>query len=76
MIWTSIELMKRLRVKDVNATGTSKSVDSNTHGKSGARKKPYAPPVPIDWGTLEDLTQSAGWTGKNDGGRFIFTKTG
>lgn len=62
-------------MKNVNATGTSESVDSSTHRISEPQKKPYNCPVLIDWGTLEDLTQSAGWTGKNDGGRFIFTKT-
>jgi hypothetical protein len=33
------------------------------------RKRPYAPPVLVQWGTLRDITQSVGNTGANDGGR-------
>lgn len=39
-----------------------------------AKRKPYEPPVLLDWGTLQDLTQSQGWSGKSDGGRLLFTK--
>ncbi len=31
-------------------------------------KKPYAPPVLIEWGTLRDITRTVGANGKNDGG--------
>ena len=51
-------------------------VDNNRQvEQSQPQKKHYTRPVLIDWGTFEALTQSAGWSGKNDGGRFIFTKT-
>ena len=32
-------------------------------------KKPYAPPVLVEWGTLRDITQSVGWSGRSDGGK-------
>jgi hypothetical protein len=50
----------------------SEPIESNSHK---SEKEHYKRPVLIDWGTLEELTQSAGWSGKSDGGRFIFTKT-
>lgn len=34
-----------------------------------ALKKPYAPPVLVEWGTLRDITQSVGWSGRSDGGK-------
>ncbi len=30
---------------------------------------PYSAPVLITWGTLRDVTQSVGSSGRNDGGR-------
>jgi hypothetical protein len=32
-------------------------------------KKPYTPPVLIEWGSLRDITQSAGYSGRLDGGK-------
>lgn len=32
-------------------------------------KKPYAPPVLLEWGTLRDITQSVGSSGRSDGGK-------
>jgi hypothetical protein len=32
-------------------------------------KKPYAPPILVEWGTLRDITQSVGWSGRSDGGK-------
>lgn len=58
-----------------DAKGMNKRVDDNPPAKAKPEKKQYSPPVLIDWGTLGELTQSAGWSGKHDGGRFIFTKT-
>jgi hypothetical protein len=39
------------------------------------KKKNYEPPVLKDWGTLQDMTLSAGFSGKADGGKVLFTKT-
>lgn len=58
-----------------DAKGMNERVDNNATARAKPEKKQYIPPVLIDWGTLGELTQSAGWSGKNDGGRFIFTKT-
>lgn len=33
------------------------------------KKMPYSAPVLITWGTLRDVTQSVGDSGRNDGGR-------
>lgn len=55
--------------------GMNEGVGDNTHGTAKPEKKPYTPPVLIDWGTLADLTQAVGWSGKKDGGRFLVTKT-
>ncbi|TAJ86538.1 lasso RiPP family leader peptide-containing protein [Reyranella sp.] len=48
----------------------------NDNGKQDASsvdepilKKPYAPPVLVQWGTLRDITQSVGWNGRSDGGK-------
>jgi hypothetical protein len=62
------------RVTD-DAKGMNEPVDNNAPAKAKPEKKQYAPPVLIDWGTLGKLTQSVGWSGKNDGGRFGFNKT-
>jgi hypothetical protein len=34
-----------------------------------AVKKPYAPPVLLKWGNLQDLTMTVGWSGNEDGGK-------
>jgi len=39
------------------------------------KKRPYSPPVLQDLGTLEDLTQTRGNNGNNDGGRPPFSRT-
>lgn len=39
------------------------------------KKRPYSPPVLQDWGTLEDLTQANGNSGKSDGGRPPYRRT-
>lgn len=39
------------------------------------KKKNYESPVLMDWGTLKDMTLSAGFSGKSDGGKILFTKT-
>jgi len=39
------------------------------------KKKNYEQPVLKDWGTLQDMTLTAGFSGKSDGGKIIFTKT-
>jgi len=62
------------RVTD-DAKGMSEPVDNSAPDKAKLEKKQYARPVLIDWGTLGKLTQSVGWSGKNDGGRLVFTKT-
>lgn len=41
----------------------------------GVKKKNYESPVLRDWGTLQDMTLSAGFSGKSDGGKILFTKT-
>ncbi len=33
------------------------------------KRIPYSAPVLITWGTLRDVTQSVGSSGRNDGGR-------
>lgn len=33
------------------------------------KKRPYAPPVLIEWGSLRDITQAVGNSGNNDGGK-------
>lgn len=38
-------------------------------------KKPYHPPVLMEWGTLQELTQASGDHGKNDGGHRPYRKT-
>jgi hypothetical protein len=38
-------------------------------------KKHYESPVLKDWGSLQDMTLSVGFSGKSDGGRILFTKT-
>lgn len=48
----------------------SKSADGPerpTEGLPG--KKPYSAPVLVTWGTLRDITQSAGFQGAQDGGK-------
>ena len=67
---------KRFRVTHDQTKRTNEPVDKNSHDKRQLEKKPYKPPVLIEWGTLEELKHPAGWSGKNDGGRFIFTKPG
>lgn len=32
-------------------------------------KKPYTPPVLVEWGSLRDITQAVGWSGRDDGGK-------
>ena len=61
-------------VKGMNE-GVDNDTRGDTHGTAKPKKKPYTPPVLIDWGTLADLTQAVGWSGKKDGGRFLVTKT-
>lgn len=55
--------------------GMNERVDNNASREAKPGKKHYSPPVLIDWGTLADLTQAVGWSGKKDGGRFLVTKT-
>ncbi|MBS0220054.1 MAG: lasso RiPP family leader peptide-containing protein [Proteobacteria bacterium] len=38
-------------------------------------RKPYHPPVLLEWGAFEELTQASGNRGKNDGGHRPFRKT-
>ena len=38
-------------------------------------KKPYAAPALVRWGTLHELTQSAGYKGASDGARKGATRT-
>ena len=32
-------------------------------------KRSYSPPVLVKWGTMRDITQSVGWSGRSDGGK-------
>lgn len=57
-----------------DAGGLNHPVD-NAPEKAKPEKRPYTRPVLIDWGTLGELTQSVGWSGKKDGGRFLVTRT-
>jgi hypothetical protein len=39
-------------------------------------KKPYEAPVLVEWGSLMDVTQAAGQTGRSDGARSHANRTG
>lgn len=43
--------------------------------KTDAEKKPYQPPTLVRWGTLGDITQTVGASGKDDNGRGYCCKT-
>lgn len=43
--------------------------EASPPGSSEATKRPYTPPVLIEWGTLRDITEAVGWTGASDGGK-------
>lgn len=43
--------------------------EGNLPREQGPKKKRYQPPVLACWGTLEEMTQAVGNSGKNDGGR-------
>jgi hypothetical protein len=38
-------------------------------------KKPYHPPVLMEWGPFQELTQASGNKGKRDGGHRPYSKT-
>lgn len=37
--------------------------------ESTQARRPYSPPALVVWGTLRDITQSVGSSGRRDGGR-------
>jgi hypothetical protein len=43
--------------------------------KGAETKKPYEPPVLVRWGTLRELTESAGYRGASDGAKKGATRT-
>jgi hypothetical protein len=48
--------------------------DGNTSFPQPSRaKKPYTAPVLLRWGTMRDITLSAGNTGASDGGKSKFS---
>jgi hypothetical protein len=38
-------------------------------GEKKQQKKPYEPPVLVQWGSLREITQKNGWNGNSDGGK-------
>lgn len=48
---------------------------SSPESESSSAKKPYVPPKLNYWGTLQEITQSAGWQGASDGGRGFYRRT-
>lgn len=56
-----------------NSDHTDSFQNEQTNGNASQgkpnQKKPYSPPASIKWGSLRDITQSVGSSGRNDGGR-------
>jgi hypothetical protein len=52
-----------------------KSPKTKIQAPRPAVKKNYMPPVLRDWGTLRDVTLTAGFSGSADGGKILFTRT-
>ena len=49
--------------------------NENAPEPASVKKKFYRKPVLQNFGTLEELTQSQGMTGKKDGGFLLWSKT-
>lgn len=45
------------------------------HGDGTRKRKPYRAPDLVRWGTLAEMTQAVGASGRNDGGRKPYRKT-
>jgi hypothetical protein len=52
-----------------------KSPEIKNQALKSIAKKNYMPPVLKDWGTLRDVTLTAGFSGSADGGKILFTRT-
>jgi hypothetical protein len=52
-----------------------KSPETKNQAPRSVVKENYIPPVLKDWGTLGDVTLSAGVSGSADGGKILFTRT-
>ncbi|HEY4167554.1 MAG TPA: lasso RiPP family leader peptide-containing protein [Reyranella sp.] len=53
----------------VKSDATTTSPQSEQDAKDADARKPYDAPVLVRWGTLHELTQSAGHKGASDGAR-------
>lgn len=52
-----------------------KSPETKNQALRAVVKENYMPPVLKDWGTLRDVTLTAGFSGSADGGKILFTRT-
>ncbi|MBN9516212.1 MAG: lasso RiPP family leader peptide-containing protein [Alphaproteobacteria bacterium] len=43
--------------------------NDSSHDEPTQSRRPYSPPALVVWGTLRDITQSVGSSGRRDGGR-------
>jgi hypothetical protein len=63
--------MRAFKMDSHDADGSDTSRSTST----AKAKKPYTAPALVEWGTLRDLTQSAGTSGSADGGKGTRKKT-
>lgn len=69
------EVRKAPKMSDDPAHAAANPAPDTNSSRAVGKKRPYSPPVLLEWGSLDDLTQANGNSGNRDGGRRPFTRT-